>query len=95
VALGTAIYRSDAVVRRATALQAHPLNVGPRAVLHPADAQAAGLTEGATGKFGAAAGTASLPVAVSDSVARGTVWIESGHGATAPLGAGRLQVGRA
>ncbi|HEU4773128.1 MAG TPA: NADH-quinone oxidoreductase subunit NuoG [Lysobacter sp.] len=95
VALGTAIYRSDAVVRRATALQAHPLNVGPRAVLHPADAEAAGLAEGATGKFGAAAGTASLPVAVSDAVARGTVWIESGHGATAPLGAGRLQVGRA
>ena len=26
---------------------------------------------------------------------RGTVWIESGHGATAPLGAGRVQVGRA
>ncbi|MGV8940167.1 MAG: NADH-quinone oxidoreductase subunit NuoG [Lysobacter sp.] len=95
VALGTAIYRCDAVVRRASALQAHPLNLGPRAVLHPTDAEAAGLANGATAKFGAAAGTASLPVVVSEAVARGTVWIESGHGATAPLGAGRLQVGRA
>ncbi len=95
VALGTAIYRCDAVVRRAPALQAHPLNLGPRAVLHPTDAEAAGLVNGAIGKFSAVAGTASLPVVVSEAVARGTVWIESGHGATAPLGAGRLQVGRA
>ena len=47
------------------------------------------------GKFTAAAGTATLPVATSDKVARGTIWIETGHGATAPLGAGRVQAGRA
>ena len=95
VALSTAIYRSDAVVRRAAALQAHPLNVGPRATVHPQDASALGLVDGATGKFGAPAGTAALPVLVDDRVAPGTVWIESGYGATSPLGAGRLSVGRA
>ena len=87
--------RSDAVVRRAAGLQSHPLNVEPHAVMHPADADALGFREGVIGKFTAAAGTATLPVAISDKVARGTIWIESGHGATAPLGAGRVQAGRA
>lgn len=95
VAASIAIYRSDATVRRAAALQSHPLNLEPRAVLHPLDAQAAGLADGAVGKFTAAAGTATLPVATSDKVARGAIWIETGHGATAPLGAGRVQAGRA
>ncbi|MFC5568621.1 NADH-quinone oxidoreductase subunit NuoG [Lysobacter yangpyeongensis] len=95
LAVSTAIYRCDAVVRRAANLQSHPLSVEPRAVMHPADAQALGLAEGVVGKFTAAAGTATLPVVVSDTVARGTIWIQSGHGATAPLGAGRVQAGRA
>ena len=76
-------------------MPAHPLNVGPRATVHPQDASALGLVDGATGKFGAPAGTAALPVLVDDRVAPGTVWIESGYGATSPLGAGRLSVGRA
>jgi len=95
LAVSTAIYRSDATVRRAPALQSHPLNLEPRAVLNPADAAALGFSEGMVGKFGAGAGTATLPVAISAKVAPGTVWIESGHGATAPLGAGRVQAGRA
>ncbi|MGH8077740.1 MAG: molybdopterin-dependent oxidoreductase, partial [Lysobacter sp.] len=95
IAASTAIYRCDAVVRRAAALQAHPLNLAPRAVLHPADAGALSLADGDVGKFSAGAGTATLPVVLSDKVARGTVWIESGHGATAPLGSGRVQAGRA
>ncbi|MGH8085907.1 MAG: NADH-quinone oxidoreductase subunit NuoG [Lysobacter sp.] len=95
VAVSTAIYRSDAVVRRAAALQSHPLNIPPRAVLNRADADALGLADGASGKFGTDAGTATLPVSISDKVAPGTVWIEGGHGATAPLGAGRVQAGRA
>lgn len=95
LAVSTAIYRSDATVRRAPALQSHPLNLAPRAVLNPNDAAALGLAEGAVAKFGAGAGTATLPVALSAKVAAGTVWIESGHGATAPLGAGRVQAGRA
>ncbi|GAB2618636.1 NADH-quinone oxidoreductase subunit NuoG [Novilysobacter erysipheiresistens] len=95
IAVSTAIYRSDAVVRRAAALQSHPLNIPPRAVLNRADADALGLVDGGTGKFGSDAGTATLSVSVSDKVAPGTVWIEGGHGATAPLGAGRVQAGRA
>jgi NADH-quinone oxidoreductase subunit G len=95
LAVSTAIYRGDAVVRRAAALQSHPLNIEPRAVLHPADAQSLGLSDGQVGKFTASAGTSTLPVVVSDQVARGTVWIESGHAATTPLGAGRVQAGRA
>ncbi|RNF85197.1 NADH-quinone oxidoreductase subunit NuoG [Montanilutibacter psychrotolerans] len=95
IAASVAIYRSDATVRRAAALQSHPLNLEPRAVLHPADALSLGLAEGVVGKFSTSAGTATLPVVTSDKVARGTVWVEGGHGATAPLGAGRVQAVRA
>jgi len=94
VAASVAIYRSDAVVRRAPALQAHPLNVSPAAVINSKDASALGLADGVVGKFNTAAGTATLPVSVSDKVAPGTVWVESGHGATAPM-SGRVQAGRA
>jgi len=94
VAASTAIYRSDAVVRRAPALQSHPLNVEPKAVINPKDASALGFADGVVGKFNTAAGTATLPVSVSDKVAPGTVWVESGHGATAPM-SGRVQAGRA
>src|SRR5690554_2558850 len=45
-----AIYRVDGLTRRAQALQAHPLNVGPRLSLHPDDAGAAGLATGAMAK---------------------------------------------
>lgn len=91
LAVSPAIYRVDATVRRAAALQAHPLNVGPRVVLHPADAAAAGLAEGAMAKLDNGVGTATLPVVVDDRVAQGAAWIESGHGATAALGAGRVR----
>jgi len=94
VAASVAIYRSDAVVRRAPALQSHPLNVAPAAVINPKDASALGFADGVVGKFNTAAGTATLPVSVSDKVAPGTVWVESGHGATAPM-SGRVQAGRA
>jgi NADH-quinone oxidoreductase subunit G len=90
-----AIYRSDAVVRRAAALQAHPLTLGPRVVLHPQNAQAAGLDAGAIAKVSNGTGTASLPLAISDRVAVGCAWIESGYGATAPLASARVEVRRA
>ena len=95
LAVSQAIYRGDATVRRAAALQTHPLSIGPRAVLHPADASAAGVAEGAMARFATDAGTATLPVAVNDRVARGCVWVESGHGATAPLASARVEVGPA
>ncbi|HZF99204.1 MAG TPA: NADH-quinone oxidoreductase subunit NuoG [Pseudoxanthomonas sp.] len=92
LAATTGIYRTDSVVRRAKALQAHPLNAAPALRLNPADAQAAGLAHGAIAKVGTADGTATLPVMVDRHVAPGVAWIESGHGATAPLGAGRVTV---
>ncbi len=81
----TPIYRSDAVLRRATALNAHPLTVGARIVLHPDDAFALGLAECAIAKVSDGTGTAALPVAISVRVAAGAAWIESGYDATSPL----------
>ncbi len=95
LALVPAIYRTDAVVRRAAALQAHPLNIAPRIALNPADASAAGLADGAMARLRGASGTAVLPVEVDARVAAGVAWIEGGHGATAPLGAGRVEVVKA
>jgi NADH-quinone oxidoreductase subunit G len=86
------IYRSDATVRRAVALQAHPLNVGARIVLNPVDAKNAGVSSGQVAKVSSTAGVASLPVVVDKAVAQGAAWIEAGHGATAPLGATRITV---
>ncbi len=91
-----AIYRVDGVTRRAQALQAHPLNVGPRAVMHPVDAGSAGISDGAMAKFATGIGNATLQVVLDVGVAHGSVWIESGHGATAPLAASvRAEVSRA
>ncbi|MGH8037583.1 MAG: NADH-quinone oxidoreductase subunit NuoG [Stenotrophomonas sp.] len=92
VASTAAIYRTDAVVRRAQALQSHPLNAAPRIVLNADDAARLQLVEGQMAKVGTDAGKATLPVVVDARVAAGAVWIESGHGATAPLGAARVTV---
>ncbi|WP_422505881.1 NADH-quinone oxidoreductase subunit NuoG [Stenotrophomonas sp. GZD-301] len=92
VASTAAIYRTDAVVRRAQALQSHPLNNAPRIVLNADDAARLQLVEGQMAKVGTDAGRATLPVVVDARVAAGSVWIESGHGATAPLGAARVTV---
>jgi len=83
VAVTRAIYRSDAVVRRSEALQSHPLTKGPCASVHPETAAAVGVLHDAMGRLGAAM----LPVMRDARVARGCVWIESGHVATAPLAA--------
>jgi len=93
----TAIYRADAVLRRAAPLNAHPLNRGACVVLHPEDALARGLSEGAVAKIDDGRGSAALPVRISAGVAKGAAWIESGYAATAPLaGAGaRLTVNKA
>ncbi|MFC7302139.1 NADH-quinone oxidoreductase subunit NuoG [Cognatiluteimonas weifangensis] len=96
LAVSQAIYRSDAVVRRAAALQAHPLTVGARIVLHPDDARPLGLADKAVARVAAGQGVATLPVALDARVAPGCAWIESGYGATAPLlTAGRVEVARA
>ncbi|MGO1893642.1 MAG: NADH-quinone oxidoreductase subunit NuoG [Luteimonas sp.] len=92
LAMSPAIYRSDAVVRRAPALQAHPLTLGPRITLNPDDARRIGVAEDAMVKVSNHAGTATVQVSVSDSVAMGAAWAESGYGATAALAAGRVEV---
>jgi len=81
----TPIYRGDAVLRRADALNAHPLTRGARIVLNPADAQSRGLAEGAMAKLGDGHGNAVLPVAVDARVAPGAAWVEADYAATAPL----------
>ncbi|MEG2942351.1 MAG: molybdopterin-dependent oxidoreductase, partial [Thermomonas sp.] len=96
IAASQAIYRVDAVTRRAEALQAHPLNPGPRVLLHPSDASNAGLVDEAMAKLSTASGTATLQVVIDDRVAAGCAWIETGHGATAPLAASaKVEVVRA
>jgi NADH-quinone oxidoreductase subunit G len=95
LAVSQAIYRVDGVTRRAQALQAHPLTVGPRLSLHPDDAAALGLADAAMAKVSNAAGTATLQVAHDARVAKGAAWVESGYGATAALGGGRVEVASA
>ncbi|QIL20787.1 NADH-quinone oxidoreductase subunit NuoG [Thermomonas sp. HDW16] len=96
VAVSQAIYRVDGVVRRAQALQEHPLTFGARVVLNAADAAATGLADGAMAKLANRVGTATLQVAIDDRVGPGCAWIESGYGATAPLAASaKVEVVRA
>jgi NADH-quinone oxidoreductase subunit G len=92
LAVSQAIYRTDAVVRRAAALQSHPLTLGPRVTLHPQDVEAGGLRDGGMARVRNHAGTAVLPVVASDVVPPGTAWIESGYGATAALSSGKARV---
>ncbi|HBK56146.1 MAG TPA: NADH-quinone oxidoreductase subunit G [Xanthomonadales bacterium] len=90
-----AIYGADAVLRRCPALAAHPLTRGPEARLHPEQALALGLSDGAMARVDDGRGIATLPVRIDAGVARGAVWIESGYAATAPLlPAGRVQLTR-
>ena len=77
----TAIYSTDAVVRRSPALQAHPLARAACVTLHPEDALALGIGHGAHARVSGV----SLPVELSVRVPRGGAWIEAGHGATATL----------
>jgi NADH-quinone oxidoreductase subunit G len=81
----TPIYRLDSVLRRSSALQAHPLTRTACVTMHPDDAKAAGVASGDIAKVSDANGTATLPVEISTRVAKGAMWIESCHGATAPL----------
>ena len=63
---------------------------------HPLDAANAGLADEVMAKLSTSTGTATLQVVVDDRVAPGSAWIETGHGATAPLAASaRVEVVRA
>jgi NADH-quinone oxidoreductase subunit G len=75
------IYRTDAVVRRAKALQAHPLNRAPAVRVNADVARTLGVITGAKADVN---GTV-LPVVVDSAVPNGCAWIEAGHAATASL----------
>ncbi|MBD8873972.1 NADH-quinone oxidoreductase subunit NuoG [Rhodanobacter sp. DHB23] len=75
------IYRSDAVLRRATALNAHPLNRAPAARINADVAARLGLADGAAVRVG----DATLPLAIDHSVPDGAVWIEAAQDSTATL----------
>jgi NADH-quinone oxidoreductase subunit G len=75
------IYRSDAVLRRATALNAHPLNRAPAARLNADEAGRQGLA----GAAQTCIGDARLPVLIDPAVPDGAVWIEAAQDLTATL----------
>jgi NADH-quinone oxidoreductase subunit G len=75
------IYRTDAVLRRATALSAHPLNRAPAVRLNADEAARQDVANGASARVG----NAVLPVVVDGTVPDGAVWIEAAHDLTATL----------
>jgi NADH-quinone oxidoreductase subunit G len=79
------IYRTDAVVRRAAALQSTPLSLGPQVVLHPADALARGLAAGGSAVVASGQSRVQLPVAIDVAVPHGCARIDYGHPETAML----------
>lgn len=95
VTASDAIYRVDAVTRRAQALQAHPLNREAGVALHPVTAERLAIAAGSVAKLKTGAGTAALPVRLDPSVAEGVAWVERGYGATTPLATSHAEVGAA
>jgi len=77
----TPIYRGDAVLRRAGALNSHPLNRAAAIRIHADDASALGLVDGGQARLGDAV----LPVVIDASVPAGAAWIEAAHSETAML----------
>ncbi|WP_426661233.1 NADH-quinone oxidoreductase subunit NuoG [Rhodanobacter aciditrophus] len=75
------IYRSDAVLRRATALNAHPLNRAPAVRINAAEAARLGLADGAPVRVA----DATLPLVVDHAVPDGAAWIEAAQDTTATL----------
>ena len=75
------IYRTDAVLRRATALNAHPLNRAPAVRLNAEEAARQGLAAGSPVRVAATTLSAVIDAAVPD----GAVWIEAAHDLTATL----------
>jgi NADH-quinone oxidoreductase subunit G len=75
------IYRTDAVVRRAKALQAHPLNRAPAVRVNADTARTLGVITSAKVDVN---GTV-LPVVVDAAVPNGCAWIEAGFAATGSL----------
>ena len=77
----TPIYRGDAVLRRAGALNSHPLNRPAAIRINAEEAGKLGLAEGGNARVG----DAILPVAIDAAVPSGAAWIEAAHSETAML----------
>ena len=77
----TGIYRGDAVLRRAPALNAHPLNQGPCVILNPEDAKRLGIAAGKRARVE----QVNLIIRIDPAVAAGAALIESGYSETAAL----------
>ncbi|HEY0197722.1 MAG TPA: NADH-quinone oxidoreductase subunit NuoG [Rhodanobacter sp.] len=75
------IYRGDAVLRRATALNAHPLNRAPAVRVNAIEASRLGLADGSSVQVA----NVQLPLVVDASVPDGTAWIEAAQDSTAAL----------
>jgi NADH-quinone oxidoreductase subunit G len=75
------IYRGDAVLRRATALNAHPLNRAPAVRVNAAEAQRLGLGDSTKVRVA----DVQLPLMIDVSVPDGTAWIEAAQDSTAAL----------
>lgn len=88
----TGIYQTDAVVRRANALQAHPLTTTPCLALAAETAAQLQLSDGQIATITTAQGTATLPVYLDARVAQQTGWVETGAVVTAPLSSGSVRV---
>ncbi|HZY32974.1 MAG TPA: NADH-quinone oxidoreductase subunit NuoG, partial [Rhodanobacter sp.] len=75
------IYRTDAVLRRATALNAHPLNRAPAVRLNADEAQRLGLSSGGQVRVA----DVLLPLMIDAAVPDGAAWIEAAQDLTATL----------
>lgn len=92
VVMTTGLYRTDSVVRRAEALQAHPSTCAPSVRMHRSLAQQLNLTEGQLVAVTTTQGKATLPLAIYPQIAANTLWIETGYQATAPINGPRVQM---
>jgi NADH-quinone oxidoreductase subunit G len=68
-------------LRRATALNAHPLNRAPAVRVNADEAQRLGFVEDAQVRLGEVV----LPLVLDSAVPSGTAWIEAAHDLTATL----------
>jgi NADH-quinone oxidoreductase subunit G len=81
------MYRIDALVRRAPALQKTADNPGPVARLHPEQAEKLRLTAGTTVRVVMHEGAARVALELDARVPEGCVWVPAGYPETAGLGA--------
>jgi NADH-quinone oxidoreductase subunit G len=75
------IYRTDAVLRRASALNAHPLNRAPAVRVNAGEAGRFGFADGVPVRLG----EVTLPLLIDAAVPDGAAWIEAAHELTATL----------